>query len=86
MGNPFKSHNNSRLISTAVTNIKQGGGPKKAGLAPTAILPSSVNFAYTNRGYPKSAAVMKFTVNPNVKQSRPVFVRPDNYRIPGGNY
>jgi hypothetical protein len=79
MGNPFRRSNNAKLLSTANTNRNQGGGNKKAGLVPTAALPAAVWIGYNNRGLPKTAVQMAFTLNPNVKQSRPMGGNPLNY-------
>lgn len=79
MGNPFRRSNHARLTSTARTNQNQGGGNKKAGLVPTAVLPAAVWIGYRNRGLPKSAVQMAFTLNPRVQQSRPIGGNPLNY-------
>jgi len=71
---------------SSLINQNQGGGPKKAGLAPTADIPAAAFIAYSNRHLPKPLSVMRFTVNPNVKQSRPIYGRPINYIGQGGNY
>ena len=79
MGNPFKRTNNARMTSSARTNQNQGGGPKKAGLVPTATLPAAKWIGYKNRGLPLSGVRMAFTVNPNVKPSHGIGARPGNY-------
>jgi hypothetical protein len=71
---------------SSIVNQNQGGGPKKAGLAPVANIPAATFIAYSNRHLPKPLSVMRFTVNPNVKQSRPIYGRPQNYIGQGGNY
>jgi hypothetical protein len=74
----------------SITNLPQGGGPNKAGL------PSSVGKDHwfsialavsgtsnTLYGVPRG---LRYTVNPNVRQSRPVGVRPDvgiYFTVPG---
>jgi len=86
MGNPFNRSNHARMGSTARTDQNQGGGNKKAGLVPTMALTQASAIAYNVRHLPKSMAVMKITVFPNVKPSRPVDGRPLNYIGQGGNY
>ena len=79
MGNPFRRSNNARLTSIARTNQNQGGGPKKAGLVPTAVMPAARWIAYNTRGLPLSGVRMAFTVNPRVRPTRPVGGKPQNY-------
>lgn len=71
---------------SSIVNQNQGGGDKKAGLAPTAILPSAKYIAYRNRGLPKSMDVMKLPLVSTVRQSRPIATRPENWIGMGGNY
>lgn len=80
MGNPFKRTNGARMGSTVQTVQNQGGGNKKAGLVPTMAMTEAKTIAYNVRHLPKSAAVMKITLFPNVKQSRPIQIRPGNYK------
>jgi len=63
----------------SIVNQKQGGGPKKAGLVPTAILPAAKWIGYNNRGYPRSMAVMNMPLVSTVRQSRPIATRPENW-------
>lgn len=70
----------------SIINQNQGGGPKKAGLVPTADIPVAVFVAYKNRHLPQPMSFMRLTVNPNVKPSRPIYGRPQNYIGQGGNY
>lgn len=86
MGNPFRRSNNARSSSNARTNQNQGGGSKKAGLVPTAIMPTAVWRAYRDHGLPLSATRMAFTVNPRVKPSRPMGGNPLNYYGKFDNY
>ena len=79
-GNPFKRSNNARMLNSAAVNRNQGGGSKKAGLPPTAVLPAAVWIAYNTHHYPRTARQMAFTLNPNVRPSRPIDTRPANYR------
>ena len=79
MGNPFKNTNGARMGSTVQTVQNQGGGDKKAGLVPTMAMTESRWISYNVRHLTKTAAVMKITLFPNVKQSRPIQIRPGNY-------
>jgi hypothetical protein len=62
--------------TSSITNQNQGGGPKKAGLVPTATMTEETFIAYNVNGLPRSNAFMNITVNPNVRVSRPVGSRP----------
>ena len=64
---------------SSIVNQNQGGGNKKAGLVPTADIPVAAFNAYRDRGLPKPLYLMRITANPNVKQSRPICGRPENY-------
>ena len=55
----------------STVNQPQGGGDSKAGLIPTAILTSASRVAFTNRGQPKSLAVMRLARFPKAVESRP---------------
>ena len=64
----------------SITNQNQGGGPNKAGLPPSvgkdhwySIYMDSRGTSRTLFGTPRG---LRYTVNPCVKQSRPVGVRP----------
>jgi len=70
----------------SISNQNQGGGPKKAGLVPTADVPVAAFNGYRNRGLPKTLYLMQITAFPNVKPSRPISGRPENYIGMGGNY
>ena len=87
-GNPFSVRASHALLthSSARTNQNQGGGNKKAGLVPTAVMPAAKWIGYKNRGLPLSGVRMAFTVNPRVQQSRPIYGEPLNYIGAGGNY
>ena len=75
----------SRYIGSII-NQPQGGGPKKAGLVPTATGPYGMFINYKVRHLPQSRATMAITMFPNVRQSRPISGRPENYIGSGGNY
>ncbi len=87
-GNPFRAKaSRSRLGSTARTNINQGGGVKKAGLPPVMRMTQQNYLAFRHRHtvlLPMSQLIV--TANPNVKQSRPISGRPENYIGIGGNF
>jgi hypothetical protein len=68
----------------SISNQNTAGGDKKAGLVPTATTPVAGQLAYHVNGLPRSAAFMAITVNPNVKQSRPIGVSPAVYGAYGG--
>lgn len=61
---------------SSITNQNQGGGDKKAGLVPTETASVATAISYKVKGLPKSLNVMTVTVNPNVRQSRPIGIRP----------
>jgi hypothetical protein len=84
MPNPFSYKANHSLLthSSARTNVNQGGGPKKAGLVPTAILTRATWLGYKRRGLPRTAVQMMFTANPRVNPTRPVGGKPQNYYGP----
>jgi len=85
-------YSGSKMTSSiaSITNLPTGGGPNKAGLPPS--VGKDYNFPIALRtsgtsntlyGIPRG---LRFTVNPHVKQSRPVGVRPDvgiYFTIPG---
>jgi hypothetical protein len=74
----------------SITNLPQGGGSAKAGLPPSVgkdhWFPIALRVSGTSNtlyGIPRG---LRYTVNPNVRQSRPVGVRPEigiYYTIPG---
>ena len=61
---------------SSITNQNQGGGDKKAGLVPTETASVAAAISYKVKGLPKSLNVMTVTANPNVRQSRPIGIRP----------
>jgi len=61
---------------SSITNQNQGGGNKKAGLVPTETASVATAISYKVNGLPKSLNVMTVTANPNVRQSRPIGIRP----------
>lgn len=74
----FRGSNHHQMGSNYLTDINQGGGSKKAGLLPSIGNDSWTSIYYGNNGLGSSAnacrslSCMQFTVNPGVKQSRPV--------------
>jgi hypothetical protein len=76
-GNPFNSTNRNQMGSNYLTDGNQGGGDKKAGTVCNRVGISTwgkqvlrcTNFA---GGYCCGVAGMAFTVNPTVRQSRPI--------------
>ena len=74
----MKSSNHASMGSNSITVINQGGGSKKAGLYPSIGNDSWTSIYYGNNGLGsslnscRSLSCMQFTVNPDVKQSRPV--------------
>ncbi len=62
--------------ASSISNQNQGGGNKKAGQVPTGTLTEERWLAYRGAGLPRSNAFMSTTVNPNVRQSRPIGSRP----------
>ena len=62
--------------ATSTINQNSGGGNKKAGLYPLANTTANVKQLYRTHGIPRPASVMQMTLNPNVCQSRPGWVRP----------
>ena len=78
MGYLYNAGKRARYVSS-ITNQNQGGGMKKAGLF-TETASVSDDLSYRVRGLPLPMMRMKLTANPNVMQSRPTWVRSDNYR------
>jgi hypothetical protein len=76
---PFNTSNNSNMGSNATTVQNQGGGSKKAGLVPTMNLTMATAIAYNVRHLPQSQNVMRMNLYRNVRQSRPIYVRPANW-------
>lgn len=74
----------------SIINLPQGGGPNKAGLPPSVgkdhwfpIALKTHGTSNTLYGIPRG---LRYTVNPHVRQSRPVGVRPEiaiYFTIPG---
>ena len=73
---PNMNGSNRVRSMASLTNQNQGGGPKKAGLVPTEAISAAQRESYSTRGYLKSKKSMQFTLNPNVKQSRPIGISP----------
>lgn len=84
MPTPFSNKASHSLTarSSARTNVNQGGGNKKAGLVPTAILTRATWLGYKHRGLPRTAVQMAFTANPRVNPSKPISGKPQNYYGP----
>ena len=78
-GNSFRRSNKSALGSTARTNQNQGGGSKKAGLVPTAVMPTAVWRAYRAHAQPKPMSVMRMPLTTNVRPGRPIGSNSVNY-------
>ena len=76
---PNMNGSNRVRSMASLTNQNQGGGPKKAGLVPTEAISTAQRETYAARGYLKPLSTMQFTMNPKVKQSRPVWVRPGHW-------
>lgn len=79
MGYLYNAGSRARHVSS-ITNQNQGGGPKKAGLVPTETASHATALAYRTRGLPLSLMRMQITHDPNVQQSRPVWVRHMNFK------
>jgi hypothetical protein len=75
----------------SITNQNQGGGPNKSGLPPCVGKDHWYHIYLDSRGTSTTLfglRGLRRTVNPNVRQSRPIGVRPDvgiYYTIPGTN-
>jgi hypothetical protein len=82
MANGFNSSNRNRMGSNASTTQAQGGGDKKAGFPYQVGRSSWASIAFphckpsTEESNGFSLTCMQFTVNPDVRSSRPVDVRP----------
>jgi hypothetical protein len=88
MGNPFKSSNRAQagVVTTAIMSQNQGGGDKKAGFPHTIGRDSWTSIYLHNTA--QNLPVLRFTLNPKVRQSRPIFSRPQfntYWTIPGTN-
>lgn len=74
----MRSSNRASMGSNALTDFNQGGGSKKAGLYPSVGTDSwtSIFYGVNNLGTSSAACrslkCMQFTVNKNVRQSRPI--------------
>jgi hypothetical protein len=86
MANGFNSSNRARMGSNAVTDQKQGGGPSKAGFpyqvgrdswSSLAINGCSAKGGSCFKGGCATLKCLQFTANPNVRELRPTFVRPN---------
>jgi|TARA_B100001287_G_C22677644_1_gene528544 hypothetical protein len=76
---------------SSIVNRNQGGGPKKAGFPYIVGRESWTTTHFNESGTAQflgrsdgsgPARSLRFTVNPNVKQSRPVFVSPSPNAFP----
>jgi hypothetical protein len=76
MVNPFRNSNHAQsgVVTTAIMAQNQGGGDKKAGF-PHLIARDSWTSIYLH-GTSQNSKVLQFTLNPNVRQSRPIYSRP----------
>ncbi len=63
---------------SSMINQNQGGGNKKAGFPYIVGRDSWTSIAFN--GTSQNSKVLQFTVNPFVRQSRPVHIRPSEYR------
>jgi len=63
---------------SSIVNRNQGGGNKKAGFPYIVGRDSASSLAL--KGTSQNLKVLQFTVNPHVKQSRPVYLRPSEYK------
>jgi hypothetical protein len=79
MGYLYNAGSRARHVSS-ITNQNQGGGNKKAGLVPTETASVATALSYRVRGLPLSLMRLQVTENPNVMQSRPVWVRSMNFK------
>lgn len=83
MANGFRTSNRAGFVSSATTNQNQGGGDKKAGFPYIIGRTQWTNIAFetNNNGMNGtcncSLKSLQFTKFPNVRQSRPVSIRPD---------
>jgi len=80
----MNSSNRAGFVSSATTNQNQGGGEKKAGFPYIVGRTQWTNIALqtNNNGNGVcncSLKTLRFTANPNVRQSRPVYLRPQSY-------
>lgn len=69
-GNMFSSSSRYRMGSNAITDQNQGGGDKKAGFPHIIGRDHWVSLYLRNTS--QNLTVLKFTVNPHVRQSRGV--------------
>lgn len=78
MANFMNSSNRAQaMVSSHATNQNQGGGDKKAGFPYIVGRGQWTNIAFYYNSPPLKT--LQFTVNPNVRQSRPVYLRPSSY-------
>tara|TARA_Y100000816_G_C25547689_1_gene296722 strand:- start:226 stop:456 length:231 start_codon:yes stop_codon:yes gene_type:complete len=63
---------------SSIVNKNQGGGNKKAGFPYIVGRDSASSLAM--KGTSQNLKVLQFTVNPFVRQSRPVHIRPSEYK------
>ena len=78
-GNSFRRSNRSALGSTARTNQNQGGGNKKAGLVPTAVMTTATWRAYRDHGLPLSMGRMRLPLITTTRPPRPIGSNSVNY-------
>lgn len=76
-GNPFRSTNHNQMGSNYLTDGNQGGGNKKAGTACNRVGITewgkrSLRCTKVAMGYCCGTQAMAITLNPNVRQSRPI--------------
>jgi hypothetical protein len=86
MANFMNKSNRAGFVSSATVNQNQGGGDKKAGFPYIVGRTQWTNIAFNTD---KNGSIagrcdcslksLKFTANPNVKQSRPTQIRPANF-------
>lgn len=62
----------------SISNQNQGGGSKKAGFPYLVGRDSWTSIAF--RRIPQNLSILQMTMNPNVRQSRPIGVTPSNGR------
>ena len=83
--NYMRTSNRAGFVSSAVVNQNQGGGEKKAGFPYIVGRTQWTNIALQTNNNGKgnscncSLKTLQFTVNPDVRQSRPTYIRPGNY-------
>ena len=76
-GNPFRSTNHNQMGSNYLTDGNQGGGDKKAGTVCNRVNITTwgkraLRCTTVAQGYCCGVPGMAITLNPNVRQSRPI--------------